>query len=169
MSKLYKSFKILGTLLTLLLAFIAIVGFFWGDIPSIIQSRKYEVYLSPERIHIPAGWGIINNIQIINNNPYPIYSVQIEVTDEKNVIDFKGIEIEKIDAQSIPVSLDNSYVVDMSYFQFIGQNFMTVFVYRVDSRSVANLKISMPYSPMDNNLQFRIADFQKEPAGILRR
>ncbi len=164
MKKRRSSKKILSILATI----ISFVSFFLFDIPSSLNSWYYAVYLTPKIISVnKSDWATKKSIQIVNNNPYPIYAVQLkisEITLNSNIDDIQIKPQPYIIETKFSSSTDMNGLVTSENLN--GKKWRRSVIYVVNSHSKIDIQLTIPPAPTREKFKLEITDFRKESTNI---
>jgi len=161
------------TILGIIGLIVGIIGFFAFDLPSHLSDWYYAVYLTPKTIFVEKGdWSTTKSVQIVNNKPYPIYSIQLEVSEANT-----GTNIDNIDIKPQPhiVSTNFSTSTDMNAFVISGyskldnRKWKRSIIYQIDAHSSFSINLTVPASSVAEKFNLRITDFSKDSNAILQQ
>jgi hypothetical protein len=149
---------------------VGLIAFFFFEVPSYLKDKYYAVYLTPKLISVEkGGWGIKKSVQIVNNNPYPIYAVQIklsEITSNSNIDDVQIKPQPDIMETTYSSSTDVNAFIISGYSKVDSKKWKRSIIYKIDPHSQINIMITIPTSLTAEKLKLAITDFRKEPINI---
>lgn len=153
-------------------AVVGLISFFAFDAPSYIRDWYYSVYITPKLISIEKGdWEVIKYVQIVNNNPYPIFAVQLELIEVNSGSNIENVKIQpqpNIVATNFSTSTDMNAFVISGFSKFSGKKWKRSIIYQIDPRSQVGIRVTIPSSSMREEFKLQIADFRKEAMNILQ-
>jgi|SRR3989344_2752093 len=161
------------TVLAILATCVGILSFFAFDLPSRFGDWYYAVYLTPKVIAVkPSQWSTTITAQIVNNNPYPIYSVQLEISETNTGSNIDGVQI-KPDSHILPTTFStstdmNAFVIS-GYSKLDGKKWKRSIVYQIDAHSTVNVVITIPATTIPEKFILRATDFGRDANPILQQ
>ncbi|MFA6050446.1 MAG: hypothetical protein WC761_04595 [Candidatus Paceibacterota bacterium] len=147
-----------------------IIGFFAFDLPSKVRDLYYAVYLTPKSILVDKSeWSTIKTVEIVNNNPHPIYSVQLEISEAN-----AGSNMDNLMITPRPHIVSTSYstTTDMNAFVISGRSNLTgkkwkqSIIYEIGARSAVPIQVTIPASSRSEKFILRITDYGRESNSI---
>lgn len=156
---------------------IGLVTFVLLDIPTFFREWFYAVYLTPKKIQLgPSDWAAVKQIQVVNNNRYPIYSVQLRIYEKTKGSNIDAIQIQPVSERHLieRIGQQNGYEIDLNAFVISGHTkdglrWKRAFINKVNQNSEIDIKITIPASKRKADLKLKITNFEKEAAGVLQK
>ena len=150
---------------------ISLISFFFLDVPSFFKEWYYSIYITPKTISVDkSNWAIKKSVQIVNNNPYPIYAVQLKISEVTQNSNIDDIEIKP---QSYIINTNFSSSTDMNAFIISGyskindKKWKRSIIYKIDSHSQIDIQLTIPPPSAQEEFKLEITDFSKEARDIL--
>ena len=106
----------------------------------------------------------------MNNNPYPIYAVQLKISEVTQNSNIDDIEIKP---QSYIINTNFSSSTDMNAFIISGyskindKKWKRSIIYKIDSHSQIDIQLTIPPPSAQEEFKLEITDFSKEARDIL--
>lgn len=149
---------------------IGLIAFFVFDIPTKIKEWRYSIYLTPKIITIePSKWNTTKSILAVNNNPYPIYSVQLKISEDLNGGYITNIKSE-VSKENYPHNFGDAEI-DLNAFVISGlskkENWQRIILHKIDPNSSIDIKLLIPQGENSSKLKLKITNFNKEAASVL--
>lgn len=154
--------EILGILAIIITA----ITFFLFDIPTRIREWRYSIHLTPKVVSInKSNWVTTKKILIVNNNPYPIFTVKLEISEKKLGTNIDHIKI-KPEPYITPTNFNpttdlNAFIIS-GVSKITGKKWKRSIIYQIDAGSSINIKLTIPPPVKAEEFKLRIASFSKE-------
>lgn len=163
----------LSLILTAVATVTGLISFFIFDVPSRIKEIRYAVYLTPKTIFInQSNWATKKSLQIVNNNAYPIYAVQLKISETKIGSNIDGFQIKP---QPHLINTNFSSTTDMNGIVVSGNSktdnkkWKRALIYKIDPHSQIDVELTIPASTRSERFNLKITHFQKESINILEQ
>lgn len=164
-----KSMTILGEIFLV----VGAINLFVFDIPSRFSEWYYAVYLAPKAIFVDKNeWSTTKSAEIVNNNPYPIYNVQLKILEDETGTNIDSIVIKP---ESYIISTNFSSSTDMNAFvisgvsKIDGRKWKVTPIYKIDAHSSININLVIPPSNKPEEFRLKIMNFNKESNDFYQR
>jgi len=152
---------------------IPLIGFYFFDVPSYFNEMRYAVYLTPKVVSVgKSDWTVKKIAQIANNNPYPIYHLQVEMRETP-----LGSNIDKIVITPEPYNVRTEYSTTTNLNGFVlggntkstGKKWRCAIIYKVNAHSKIDVEFSIPPSPRQERFELELISFQREPLDFFEK
>jgi hypothetical protein len=142
--------------------------------PSKFREWRYSLYVVPNKIVIkPQNFTEIRNIQIVNNNPYPIYSVQLKIIEKNNSLNLTELKVKVLTEEVFFEETDKQKMkpLDRNAFEIHGETkdgnkWRRPIIYKINANSHVDIAITFPPAKTGSHLLFQITHFTREDSPI---
>ena len=160
-------------ILASLAVILGIISFLFFDVPTKWKEWRYGVYLTPKKIiSVPSDWVMTKNLQVVNNNPYPIYAVELRISEKNNSENLNKVRT-KVSKEEHAIQMPNKvlFPVDLNAFEIFGKNkngesWRRLVVYKINPRSHMDIEIELPATKDLNKFDIKLTYFSKEASPI---
>lgn len=152
-------------ILGVVIGIIGLVIFFIFEFPSKLKGLLFAVSVSPREISVDkSDWVTKTSIDVKNNKPYPLYSLQLELIETNSGSSIDDISIEPQSHMVGNINM-NAFVISKEDKK---SNIRTKVVplHKIDAQSSLPINISIPATQKLEKYKIRVANYKKTPTPI---